>query len=100
MFKHINIYMAGFRFISMKTVEFFVEALQKGELSYKTQTAYDNRLSWILNTNKLKDLGLIEEVKKKHTNEKFYKLTEKGKRLANIFFLLEKEMKELGLYEG
>jgi len=84
----------------MKTIRFFVEALQKGEVSFKTQNAYDNWLSWKLNTDKLKDLGFIEEVKKKHTNEKFYKLTEKGKRLANIFYLLEKEMKEVGILEG
>ena len=92
--------MVSLKFISMKTVRFFVEALQKGEVSYKTQKAYDNWLSWKLNTDKLKDLGFIEEVKKKHTNEKFYKLTEKGKRLANIFYLLEKEMKEVGLIES
>ena len=92
--------MASFKFISMKTIRFFVEALQKGEVSFKTQNAYDNWLSWKLNTDKLKDLGFIEEVKKKHTNEKFYKLTEKGKRLANIFYLLEKEMKEVGILEG
>lgn len=92
--------MVGFRFISMKTVRFFVEALQKGEVSFKTQSAYDNRLSWIWNTHKLKSLGLIEEVKKKHSNEKFFRLTEKGKRLANIFYLLEKEMKEVGVIES
>jgi predicted transcriptional regulator len=84
----------------MKTVRFFVEVLQKGEVSFKTQNAYDNRLSWILNTSKLKDMGLIEEVKKKHSNEKFFRLTEKGKRLANIFYLLEKEMKEVGAIES
>jgi len=92
--------MASFKFISMKTIRFFVEALQKGEVSFKTQNAYDNRLSWVLNTNKLKDMGLIEEVKKKHSNEKFFKLTDKGKRLANIFYLLEKEMKEVGVSES
>jgi len=84
----------------MKTIRFFVETLQKGEISFKTQTAYDNRLSWILNTNKLKDMGLIEEVKKKHSNEKIFRLTDKGKRLANIFYLLEKEMKEVGVSES
>jgi len=92
--------MASFKFISMKTIRFFVETLQKGEISFKTQTAYDNRLSWILNTNKLKDMGLIEEVKKKHSNEKIFRLTDKGKRLANIFYLLEKEMKEVGVSES
>jgi len=93
--------MASFKFISMKTIRFFVEALQKGEVSFKTQSAYDNRLSWILNTSKLKDLGLIEEVKKKHSNENFFKLTEKGKRIANIFYLLDKELREVGvLNEG
>jgi len=92
--------MASFKFISMKTIRFFVEALQKGEISFKTQSAYDNWLSWKLNTDKLRDLGFIEEVKKKHTNEKFYKLTEKGKRLANIFYILEKEMKEVGILES
>jgi len=84
----------------MKTIRFFVEALQKGEVSFKTQNAYDNWLSWKLNTDKLKDLGFIEEVKKKHTNEKFYKLTEKGKRIANIFYILEKELKEVGIHES
>jgi len=92
--------MASFKFISMKTIRFFVEALQKGEVSFKTQNAYDNWLSWKLNTDKLKDLGFIEEVKKKHTNEKFYKLTEKGKRIANIFYILEKELKEVGIHES
>jgi predicted transcriptional regulator len=45
-------------------------------------------------------MGLIEEVKKKHSNEKFFRLTDKGKRLANIFYLLEKEMREVGVSES
>ncbi len=89
----------SFKFITMKTVKFFSEALRNEEISFSKQTAFTNRLSWYLNIGKFLDLGLVEEVKKKHTNEKYFKLTDKGKRLAHIFYLLEKELKDLGVME-
>jgi predicted transcriptional regulator with HTH domain len=89
----------AFKFITMKTVKFFSEALNNDEISYSKQTAFTNRLSWYLNINKFLELGLLEEVKKKHTNEKYFKLTDKGKRIAHIFYLLEKELKDLKVIE-
>lgn len=68
--------------IGPRTIEFFEELLEKGEICFRTQDVFLSRLSFYLNTKKFVDAGLIEEVKKRNDKKLYYKLTEKGKRFA------------------
>jgi len=81
MYKHI-VNMKLLPIIGPRTIEFFEELLEKGEISYNNQDVFLSRLSFYLNVKKFEDAGLIELVKKKNDKKNYYRLTEKGKRFA------------------
>lgn len=79
--------------IGPRTIEFFQEFLEKGEICFRNQSVFLSRLSFYLNTKKFVSAGLIEEVKKKNDKKTYYRLTEKGKRFA-LALLTIKEVLE------
>jgi len=62
---------------------------KKGEVTRKDQPYFMSSIGYYLAISYLKKRGLIE-VNRKKGNTKYWKLTEKGRRLAKLLIELEK----------